>query len=87
MKKNHGQRVMNYAGATKSPIKRTSICTQTYVSWVGAQPVTRKQRPAASVTSRPLPSVSRSVDTTTCVADVRKPVVPTMVSPLKKYTK
>ena len=42
---------MNYAGATKAPIQRTSICTQTDVSWVGAQPVTRKQRPAASVTS------------------------------------
>ena len=55
--KNHGQRVMNYAGTTKAPIQCTLVCTQTDVSWVGAQPVTRKQRPAASVTIRPVPSV------------------------------
>ena len=59
--KTHGQRAMSYAGAAKPPIQGTSVCTQTDVSWVGAQPVTRKQRPAASVTSRPVPSVSRSV--------------------------
>ena len=41
---------MNYAGTTKAPIQCTSVCTQTDVSWVGAQPVTQKQRPAASVT-------------------------------------
>ena len=62
---------MNYAGATKAPTQCTSVCTQTDVSWVGAQPVTRKQRPPASVTSRPVPSVSRSVGTTTRVADVK----------------
>ena len=47
--------------------KPVHISTQTDVSWVGAQPVTRKQCPAASVTvtSRPVPSVSRSVGTTT----------------------
>ena len=58
---------MNYAGATKAPIQSTSVCTQTDVSWVGAQPVSREQRPAASVTSS-------SVATITHVADVKKPV-------------
>ena len=64
------------------------ISTQTDVSWVGAQPVTRKQRPAASVTvtSRPVPSVSRSVGTTTRAVDV-KYVVPPKSSPPKKDTK
>ena len=77
---------MNYAGSTKAPIQRASIFTQTDVSWVGAQPVTRKQRPAASVTSRPVPSLSRSVGTTTRVADVKQ-VVPTKSSPPKKNTR
>ena len=72
--------VMSYAGAAKALIQRTSVC----VSWVGAQPVTRKQRPAASVTSRPVPSVSRSVGTTTRVVDVQKPVTPTKSSSSKK---
>ena len=54
----HGQSVMSYAGAAKTPTQSTSVCTQTDVSSIGAQPVTRKQRPAASVTSRPVPSVS-----------------------------
>ena len=62
------------------------ISTQTDVSWVGAQPVTRKQRPAVTVTSRPVPSVSRSVGTTTRVVDV-KHVVPPKSSPPKKDTK
>ena len=66
--------MINYAGATKAPIQSTSVCTQSDVAWVGAQPVTRKQHPAASVTSRPVPSVSRSVCTTTRVADVKKTV-------------
>ena len=35
-------RVMNYDGGVNAPIPRTLICTQTDVSWVGAQPVTRK---------------------------------------------
>ena len=77
---------MNYAGTTKAPIQCTSVCTQTDVSWVGAQPVTRKQRPAASVTIRPVPSVSRSVGTTTRVADVKQ-VVPPKSSPPMKNTK
>ena len=85
-KKTHGQRVMNYAGAIKAPTQCTSVCTQTDVSWVGAQPATRKQRPAASVTSRPVPSVSRSVGTITRVADV-KHVVPPKSSPPKKEAK
>ena len=76
---------MNYAGATKAPIQCTSVCTQTDVSWVGVQPVTWKQRPAASVTSRPVPSISRSVVTTTRVVDV-KHVVTTKSSPPKKDT-
>ena len=59
----HGQWVMNYAGAIRAPIQNVSVCTQTDVSWVGDQPVTRKQRPA--VNSRSVPSVSRSVGTTT----------------------
>ena len=33
----------------RAPIQNASVCTQTDVSWVGAQPVTRKQRPAAPV--------------------------------------
>ena len=74
---------MNYAGATKAPTQCTSVCTQTDVSWVGAQPVTRKQRPAASVTSRPVPSVSRSVATTTHVADVKQVVPPKSSHPMK----
>ena len=80
--KTHGQRVMSYAGVAKAPIQRT--CIQTNISWVGAQPGARKQRPAASVTSRPVPSVSRSVGTTTRVADVQKPVAPAKSSPPKK---
>ena len=50
------------------------------------QPATRKQRPAASVTSRSVPSVSRSVGTTLCVADVKQ-VVPPKSSPPMKNTK
>ena len=80
----HGQRVMSYAGAAKTPIQSTLVCTQTDVSWIGAQPVTRKQRPAASVTSRPIPSVSRSVGTPTRGADVQKPVAPAGSSPPRK---
>ena len=83
----HGQRVMNYAGTTKAPIQCTSVCTQTDVSWVGAQPVTRKQHSAASVTIRPVPSVSRSVGTTTRVADVKKTVAPAKSSSPKKDSK
>ena len=63
---------MNYAGTTKAPILCTSVCTQTDMLWVGGQPVARKQRPAASVTIRPVPSISWSVGTTTRVADVKK---------------
>ena len=87
IKKPHGQRVMNYAGTTKAPIQCTSVCTQTDVSWVGAQPVTRNQRPAASVTIRPVPSVSWSVGTTTRVADVKKTVAPAKSSSPKKVPK
>ena len=65
---------MSFAGAEKTPIQSTAVCTQTDVSWVGAQPVTWNQRPAASVTSRPVPSVSGSVGTPTRGADVQKPV-------------
>ena len=71
---------MNYAGTTKALIQCTSVCTQTDVSWVGAQPVT-------SVTSTPVPSISRSVGTTTRVADVKKTVAPTKSSPPKKDPK
>ena len=74
---------MDYAGATKAPTQCTSVCTQTDVSWVGAQPATRKQRPAASVTSRPVPSVSQSVGTTTRVADVKQAVPPKSSPPIK----
>ena len=41
---------------------------------LGAQPVTRKQCHTAAVTSRPVPSISRSMGTTTRVADVQKTV-------------
>ena len=85
--KTHGQRVKSYAGATKAPIQSSSVCTQTDVSWVGPQPVTRRQRPAAPSTSRPPPSVSRSVGTTTRVVDVKKHVVATKSSPPKKDKK
>ena len=57
------------------------------MSWVGAQPVTRKQRTIASATSRPLLSVSRSVGTSTRVADVKKTVAPAKPSPSKKSDK
>ena len=87
IKKTHGQRVMNYAGTTKALTQCTSVCTQTNVSWVGAQPVAWKQRPAASVTSRPVPSISRSVRTTTRVADVKKTMAPAKSSPPKKDPK
>ena len=76
--------MINYAGTTKAPTQCTSVCTQTDVSWVWAQPVTRKQRPAASVTIRP---VSRSVGTTTHVADVKKTVAPAESSSPKKESK
>ena len=83
-KKTHGQRVMSYAGAAKTPIQSTSVCTPVDESWVGAQPVSRKPRPAASVTSRPVSSVSLSVGTPTRGADVHKPVASTRSSPPKK---
>ena len=60
------------------------ICFKTDGSWVGDQPVTRKQRTAAPVNSRSVPSVSRSVGTTTRVADVKKTVTPAKSSPPKK---
>ena len=66
--------VMTYAGATKAPIQSTSISTQTYMSRVGSLHVTRRQRPAASSASKPVPSVSRSVGTTTRMADVMETV-------------
>ena len=78
---------MNYAGAIRAPIQNASVSTQTDVSWVGAQPVTRKQRPAAPVNSRSVPSVSRSVGTTTRVADVKRAVAPAKSSPPKKGEK
>ena len=85
--KTHGQRVMNYAGATKAPPQCTSVPMYTERFVVGwAQPVKRKLRPAASVTSRPVLSVSRSVGTTTRVADVKQ-VVPPKSSPPMKNTK
>ena len=65
---------------------RLQPCAHQYVSWIGAQPATRKQRPAASVTSRLVQSVSRSVGTTTRVADVKQ-VVPPKSSPQMKNTK
>ena len=49
--------------------------------------VIRKQRPSASVTSRPVLSVSRSVGTTTRVADVQKTVAHAKSSPPKKGEK
>ena len=82
--KTHGQRVMSYSGAAKTPIQSISVCTQTDVSWDGAHPVTQKQRPADSVTNRPVPSVSRSVGTPTRGADVQKLVAPTRSLPPKK---
>ena len=83
----HGQKVVNYAGAVSVPTQTASVCTQTDVSWVGPEPVTRRQRPAASVTNRPVPSVSRSVGTTTRVADVKKTAAPARSSPAKKGEK
>ena len=52
---------------------------------LGSPRLRSRQHPVASVTSRPVPSVSRLVGTTTRVADV-KPVVPTKSSPPKKDT-
>ena len=54
----HGQRVMNYAGAIRVPTQSATVCTQTDVSWVGAQPVTREQRPTAPVNSKPVPEMA-----------------------------
>ena len=78
---------MNYARAIRAPIQNASVCTQTDVSWVGAQPVTRKQRPAAPVNSRSVPSVSLSVGTTTRMADVKKTVAPAKSLPPKQGEK
>ena len=83
----HEQRVMNYAGAIRARFQNASVCTQTDVSWVGAHPVTMKQRPAAPVNSRSVPSVSRSVGTTTRVADVKQTEAPAKSSPPKKGEK
>ena len=79
--------MISYAGATKTPIQSSSVCTQTNMSWVGSQPVTRRQRPAAPSASRPLPSISQSVGTTTHIVHVKKPVVTTKSSPSKKDKK
>ena len=61
--KTHGQKVMIYDGALKAQIQIASVCTQTDVSWVGPQSVTRKQHSAVSSTNMPVSSVSRSVCT------------------------
>ena len=67
------------------PRLRSSAHQYVHRLMVGAQSVTRKQRPAASVTIRPVPSVSQSVGTTTRVADVKQ-VIPPKSSPPMKYT-
>ena len=77
---------MSYACAIKAPLQIYSVCTQTDMSWVGAQPVTQGQRPAAPSTNRPVPSVSRSVGTTTRMVDVMKHVASVKTSPPKKGT-
>ena len=77
---------MNYAGTTRAPIQCTSVCTQTDMSWVGAQP-DMSWVGAQPVTVRPVPSVSRSVSTTTRVADVKKTVAPAKSSFPKKDPK
>ena len=74
---------MNYAGATNAPIQSTSVCTHTDKLWVGAQPVSQKKHPVASVTSMPVPSISRSLGTTSRMVVGNKPVVPTKSSPPK----
>ena len=76
---------MNYAGAIRAPTLTTSVCTQTDVSRV--EPVTRRQRPAVSVTSRPVLSISRSVGTTTRVVYVKNTAAPARSSPAKKGEK
>ena len=80
-------RNISFFEARKVYQQNASVCTQTDVSWVGTQPVTRKQRPAAPVNSRSVPSVSRSVGTTTRVADVKRAVAPAKSSPPKKGEK
>ena len=80
----HEHRVMDVAGAVNAPTQNTSISTQTDVSWVGPGPVTWKQRPAVSVTNRPVTSVTRSVCTTTRVTDLKKTAAPARLSPPKK---
>ena len=79
--------MIKYAGVVSAPIQKTSVCTQTDVSWIGAQPVTQKQPPTASATGRPVPSVSRSVRTTNRVVDVKKTVAPAKSSPPKNGEK
>ena len=63
---------MNYAGATKgsNPVYISMYTDQCVVGW-GLSLLHGSKRPAASVTSRPVPSISRSVGTTTRVADVK----------------
>ena len=49
--------------------------------------LTRKQRPAISITNRPVMSISRSMGTTTWMADVKKIVDLAKSSPPKKGEK
>ena len=72
----HGETVKDYAGTVKVQAQRTSICTQTDVSWVWSEPVMRRQHPVVSATNKQVPSVPRSVGTTTRVADVNKTMAP-----------
>ena len=83
----HGQRVVNNAGVVNTETQSTSIPTHTDVSLVGPEPVTRKQRLSVSVTNRSVVSVSRSVKTTTRVADVKKTMAPVNSSPAENGDK
>jgi len=72
----HGQKVMNFAGAVKAPVQTTAAYTQTDVSWLGSEPIKRRQRSAVSVPNKPVIVASRSVGTTARASEIAKTVAP-----------
>ncbi len=64
----HGKKVMDYAAAAaNAPVQVASICVQTDVTWLGPNPITKKQ---ATVPSKPVNAASRSVGTSACADDI-----------------
>ena len=75
--------VRNWEIAITDPDGKKYIIDMQNKSRLGTWPVTRRQSHAASSTSRPVPSVSRSDGTFTHVADATKTVAPIKSSPSK----